>query len=80
MTLQVVEERWVDARELAGLMSVSLSTVKRWTAEGMPSESWGLRVRRYRLSEALRWAAQRSSLAAGERRRKRRPGDQPRKG
>ena len=40
-------ERYVDQRELAQLMGVSLSTVKRWTREGLPSETWGMRVRRY---------------------------------
>lgn len=36
-------ERYVDARELAELMRVSPSTVKRWVAAGMPSETWGMR-------------------------------------
>jgi phage terminase Nu1 subunit (DNA packaging protein) len=57
-------ERYVDQRELAQLMGVSLSTIKRWTREGMPSETWGMRVRRYLPSEALAWARER-----GERRR-----------
>jgi phage terminase Nu1 subunit (DNA packaging protein) len=58
-------ERYVDARELARLMDVSLTTVKRWTAEGMPSQSWGLRVRRYRPSEAITWASRRGRVSAG---------------
>lgn len=49
-------ERYVDQRELARLMGVSLRTIKRWTAEGLPSESWGLRVRRYLPSQAVAWA------------------------
>jgi len=47
-------ERYVTAVELAELMGVSTRTIKRMTAEGMPSETWGMaHVRRYRPSEAL---------------------------
>jgi hypothetical protein len=52
----VAAERYVTQGELAELLSVSLSTVKRWTRDGMPSECWGLRVRRYLPSQALEWA------------------------
>ena len=56
-------ERYVDARELAGIMGVSMSTVARMTAAGMPSETWGLsRTRRYLPSEALTWAQERSRI------------------
>jgi predicted DNA-binding transcriptional regulator AlpA len=56
----VTPERYVDARELAHLMGVSRSTVKRWTAEGMPSETWGMaRTRRYLLSRCVAWAHER---------------------
>jgi phage terminase Nu1 subunit (DNA packaging protein) len=51
-----MSERFVTAAELAREMGVSLRTVRRWTAEGMPSETWGMRVRRYRPSEAIAWA------------------------
>lgn len=60
--MSAVAERYVDAAELAGLMGVSRNTIKRWTAEGMPSQTWGLRVRRYRLSEATSWAAKRGRV------------------
>jgi hypothetical protein len=51
-------ERYVDARELAHLMGVSSRTIKRLTADGMPSETWGLRrTRRYLPSRAMAWAA-----------------------
>lgn len=53
-------ERYVDARELAALMGVSLATVTRWTRAGAPSETWGMRVRRYRVSEVQAWARERS--------------------
>ena len=50
-------ERYVTAAELAQLMHVSLSTIWRWTAAGMPSETWGLgHTRRYLASEAITWA------------------------
>lgn len=50
-------ERYVDMRELAALMGVSTRTIKRLTAAGMPSETWGMsRTRRYLPSEAIEWA------------------------
>jgi excisionase family DNA binding protein len=54
-------ERYITADELAELMGVSIRTVKRWTSEGMPSETWGMRARRYRLSEAISWARDRGA-------------------
>jgi hypothetical protein len=56
-------ERYVDGRALAELMAVSHSTIKRWTAEGMPSETWGMaRTRRYLPSKAIQWASCRDKL------------------
>jgi predicted DNA-binding transcriptional regulator YafY len=53
----VTAERYVTATELAQLMAVSVKTVRRLTAAGMPSESWGMaRTRRYLPSEAIAWA------------------------
>jgi excisionase family DNA binding protein len=50
-------ERYITAAELAELMGVSLSTIRRWTAAGLPSETWGLgHTRRYRASDAIAWA------------------------
>jgi hypothetical protein len=52
-----VAERYITAAELAWLMGVSLSTVRRWTATGMPSETWGMaRTRRYRAPDCIEWA------------------------
>jgi phage terminase Nu1 subunit (DNA packaging protein) len=64
MTVAVPQaERYVDARELAALMGMSVSTIKRWTAEGMPSETWGMaRTRRYLPSACISWARKRSRL------------------
>lgn len=59
----VAPERYVDARELARLMGVSPTTVKRWVREGIPSETWGMaRTRRFLPSEAITWAAGRSKV------------------
>jgi hypothetical protein len=58
-------ERYVNGQELAEIMRVSVRTIKRMVAEGMPSETWGMtRCRRFLPSEALRWARDRSSLQA----------------
>jgi phage terminase Nu1 subunit (DNA packaging protein) len=56
-------ERYIDSRELAEAMGVSLATIVRWTRAGAPSETWGLRLRRYRLSEVEAWARERSANA-----------------
>ena len=56
MTAPVLE-RYVTASELAELMGVSVRTINRMTAAGMPSETWGMaRTRRYLPSQALAWA------------------------
>jgi len=62
-------ERYVDCRELAEILKVSTRTVSRWNAEGMPSETWGMkRTRRYLPSECLRWLRQRGSINSHNRR------------
>lgn len=62
-------ERYVDARELAGLMGISTRTVKRWVALGMPSETWGMaRTRRFLPSEAMAWARARRSRLSNDNR------------
>jgi hypothetical protein len=49
--------------ELAKLMGVSPSTVKRMVAAGMPSESWGMsRTRRFLPSRAMAWAHERGKI------------------
>ncbi len=59
----VVSERYVDAREHAEIMGVSVSTVKRLVANGMPSETWGMALtRRYLPSQALAWAQNRPNM------------------
>jgi predicted DNA-binding transcriptional regulator AlpA len=52
-------ERYVKRPEVAAAMGVSVKTVDRWVASGMPSYTWGLRARRFLLSEVEIWAAER---------------------
>jgi phage terminase Nu1 subunit (DNA packaging protein) len=49
-------ERYVNRDQLAALMGVSTRTIDRMVAEGMPSETWGRRARRFRPSSAIAWA------------------------
>lgn len=49
-------ERYVSRVDLARLMGLSVATVDRMVAAGMPSETWGRRTRRFRPSAALAWA------------------------
>jgi hypothetical protein len=39
------------------MMGVSIDTVDRLVADGMPSVTWGRRTRRFRPSIAIAWAA-----------------------
>jgi phage terminase Nu1 subunit (DNA packaging protein) len=52
-------EPFVSRHELARLMGVSVATVDRMVAEGMPSVTWGRRTRRFRPSIAIGWATER---------------------
>ena len=49
-------ERYVARSELAAIMGVSVATIDRMVAAGMPSVTWGRRTRRFRPSVALAWA------------------------
>jgi len=60
----VAQERYVDRSELARILGVSVATVDRMVREGMPSETWGMRARRFLPSAALEWARTRRSDAA----------------
>lgn len=63
----VSAERYVDAHELALRMGVSVRTVNRLTAAGMPSETWGMaRTRRYLPSEAIAWAHSRRTVVRSD--------------
>jgi phage terminase Nu1 subunit (DNA packaging protein) len=56
-------ERFVDRNELASIMGVCPRTISKFVSEGMPSESWGLRARRFRPSVCIAWASQRRGAA-----------------
>jgi DNA-binding transcriptional MerR regulator len=59
-----VSERYITAGELAKLMGVSVKTIRRFTAQGMPSETWGMkRTRRYLASQCIAWAHARNQAA-----------------
>lgn len=57
-------ERYVTRREMARIMGVHVNTVDRLVKEGMPSETWGMRSRRFRPSIALAWARTRGRAVA----------------
>jgi phage terminase Nu1 subunit (DNA packaging protein) len=57
-------ERYITRVELARIMGVSVATVDRMVAEGMPSVTWGRRTRRFLCSSALAWAYARDGRAA----------------
>jgi phage terminase Nu1 subunit (DNA packaging protein) len=52
-------EEYVDRKQLAKLMGISVQSVDRLVADGMPSETWGMRSRRFKPSVSIRWARQR---------------------
>jgi phage terminase Nu1 subunit (DNA packaging protein) len=49
-------ERYVGREEMAQLMGVHICTLDRMVRDGMPSETWGRRTRRFRPSLAIAWA------------------------
>jgi excisionase family DNA binding protein len=49
-------ERYVDVKQLADLMGVSVPTIRRMKKAGMPHERWGLRALRFKPSECMDWA------------------------
>lgn len=57
------EECYVTRKELATIMGISVRTVDRWVAAGMPSYTWGLRARRFLASKAIAWAEARERIA-----------------
>jgi phage terminase Nu1 subunit (DNA packaging protein) len=57
-------ERYVTRAQLAEIMGVHVNTIDRLVREGMPSETWGVRTRRFRPSIAIAWARTRERRAA----------------
>lgn len=54
-----IMEPYIDREALAQLLDLSVATIDRFVAEGMPSETWGLRARRFKPSAALAWLNER---------------------
>jgi hypothetical protein len=59
-------EPYVDRRQLAGTLGVSVRTVDRLVAKGAPSELWGTRSRRFRVSEVMSWSRARGETAVAD--------------
>jgi phage terminase Nu1 subunit (DNA packaging protein) len=60
-------ERYVNAAELSEFLGVSIRTIRRFTAQGMPCHRWGMaRTVRFLPSEAIRWASTRHLVTPPE--------------
>jgi phage terminase Nu1 subunit (DNA packaging protein) len=57
-------EAYVSRQQLAALMGVSTKTVDRMVKDGLPSETWGRRTRRFLPSVAMAWASSREASPA----------------
>jgi phage terminase Nu1 subunit (DNA packaging protein) len=64
VVLALEPERYVTRTQLADIMGVHVNTIDRLVREGMPSETWGVRARRFRPSVAIAWARARDRRAA----------------
>lgn len=62
--LRAVPDELLTRAELAKIMRSSVSTVDRMKADGMPFVPWGRRGVRFRLPDALAFAAQYERKAA----------------
>lgn len=62
--LRPVPDELVTREELAEMMRVSVPTIDRMRREGMPVVTWGRRLVRFRVREAISWAEQRQREAA----------------
>ena len=57
-------ERYLKREELAERLGIGLTKLDELVKDGMPSHTWGLRVRRFLWSEVRRWLAERERMAA----------------
>lgn len=57
-------EPYVTRERLAEMMGVHVNTVDKLRKQGMPSETWGLRARRFKPSVAIAWARAHRGRAA----------------
>jgi phage terminase Nu1 subunit (DNA packaging protein) len=64
VNLQSAPELYLTRKQLAEKLNIGLSTVDKFVRLGMPSQTWGIRTRRFRLSECERWLRERERMAA----------------
>jgi hypothetical protein len=57
-------ENYVSRERMAEIMDVSVKTIDRLVVQGMPSETWGIRTRRFLPSVALAWARDQTVVPA----------------
>jgi excisionase family DNA binding protein len=57
-------EVYITRAQLAERLGIGLTKLDQLVKEGMPSHSWGLRVRRFRMSEVDRYLRERERKAA----------------
>lgn len=61
LTFRPPPERFVNAEELARILGVGRRTIAKLVNEGLPSETWGLRSRRFLPSECISWLRERAA-------------------
>ena len=64
MTLEL-RPTYLTRAQLGAELQVSGRTIQRWEREGMPTEVWGVRLRRYRVDLVRRWLEQRKGRLHG---------------
>jgi phage terminase Nu1 subunit (DNA packaging protein) len=64
VSLQAVRDELVTREELARIMRVSVPTVDRMRRDGMPHITYGRRLVRFRVADAMRWAEGKQRKAA----------------
>jgi phage terminase Nu1 subunit (DNA packaging protein) len=57
-TMRAVPDQLVKREELAEIMRVSVPTVDRMRRAGMPCVTWGRRLVRFRVADAIAWTEQ----------------------
>lgn len=57
-------EPYLSRKQLAKRLGVGLTTVDKLVKEGLPSETWGLRTRRFQMSKVSAWLRERERKAA----------------
>jgi len=56
--MRAVPDQLVKRDELAEIMRVSVPTIDRMRRAGMPYVTWGRRLVRFRVADAIAWAEQ----------------------